>query len=1217
MATQLTSNTLSGTYKDDYADSAGYHQILFNSGKALQARELTQMQTILQKQISRFGNNIFREGAVVKPGPQALNNGYEFIKLNTTIEGLPATPSSLVGATYTGSTSLVEFKVLEVVSASGSDPATLYVQYTSTINSTKSTTTPIKVTAGETLTSSSGKNLIVQTTDTVANPAIGTGIKYSIDSGIYFAKGFFIFTERQSLIVSKYSDTFTGDLGYKIVEEVHTTADDTSLFDNQGATPNIAAPGADRLKISLVLSRRSDLAGDENFIQISRIEEGALYNTISTNDAYNIPNEVMATRIKENSGDYTVKQFKAYFDEDSSNTHLLLKVSDGIVVVDGYRAAKNSPTDIRVAKATDTYQEENEFISIDFGNYVIVDPAATSGLPNIDTFEQLNIRDTIDYGGSTIGTCRVRHISEDGANYRYHLFDIVMNSGSQFEDGKSIGTSGTNYFNPTLTSGRAVRYETNKNTMLFPLPLDRPKELNVADITLTIQERLTGTFSSNTADISTSTGTLTNTGDWVVSANDSAVIQNFSVSGTLTDGTATVTATNGVADGSNYEFIVYTAKTGTPRSKTLETNIITATIESDGAGTAFLDLGKPDIYKLTEVVNKSDSDEDYSGYFNLDNGQRDNFYGQGRLVLKGGQTAPSGDVHIEYQYFSHGTSGDFFAVNSYTGQVEYKDIPNYNGINLRDVIDFRSVKNSSGTFSGGDARVHELPQPTDTIQADVTYYLPQSGTLAIDTDGVLKYIDGTSSITPTYPYTPEKHMALYNFVLNPNTLHDSDLFVSPVYNKRYTMSNINELEKRIDQLEEFTALSLLEVGTETLVLQDSAGSDRLKAGFLVDNFSTQLLSDVNNPDYAAAIDPLYRELHPTFREDNVRLIFDSDNSSGVVKRGDNIYLEYTETEYIDQSVVSQAEQINPFSVVTYEGNITLSPSSDEWRETEYTDKKIIDNGTALNTDQAKLWNNHNWSWGGVNINDLGVGSKTQSITTQNNSTKTTTVVNKVVSEETVLDYIQDVVLYTTLIPYMRSKKVFFKVTGVTPNQQFFAFFDNTPVADWVREETFQYYADNPTDYGNTQFNATEHPESKSILTSNANGEIEGSFFIPNTAAIKFKTGSREFKLLNISVNNDNDATSFARNLYVSTGYLDTTQQEYLSTRILYVEGKTSVTYKPKPKPKNDKDAKYFASSSGRVFRVTGGGFYNSKNSYSNRSTANSIAAGTRYRDTDN
>jgi hypothetical protein len=50
MATTLTETVFKTTYKDDFADSAGFHKILFNSGKALQARELTQLQSILQNQ---------------------------------------------------------------------------------------------------------------------------------------------------------------------------------------------------------------------------------------------------------------------------------------------------------------------------------------------------------------------------------------------------------------------------------------------------------------------------------------------------------------------------------------------------------------------------------------------------------------------------------------------------------------------------------------------------------------------------------------------------------------------------------------------------------------------------------------------------------------------------------------------------------------------------------------------------------------------------------------------------------------------------------------------------------------------------------------------------------------------------------------------------------------------------------------------------------------
>ena len=82
MVDQLIKNTFKNTYRDDYSDSAGFHRVLFNNGRAVQARELTQLQTIIQSEITRFGNNIFKEGAAVNPGGISVNQ-IEFVKLNT------------------------------------------------------------------------------------------------------------------------------------------------------------------------------------------------------------------------------------------------------------------------------------------------------------------------------------------------------------------------------------------------------------------------------------------------------------------------------------------------------------------------------------------------------------------------------------------------------------------------------------------------------------------------------------------------------------------------------------------------------------------------------------------------------------------------------------------------------------------------------------------------------------------------------------------------------------------------------------------------------------------------------------------------------------------------------------------------------------------------------------------------------------------------------
>ena len=405
MVSTLTNTTFSTSYKDDYTDSNRYNRILFNSGKALQARELTQMQTILQKQIERIGNNIFKEGAVVKPGGFNVNNGYEFIKLDESVYTLDAAwIDNVIDATFIGGTSTIKVKVIEAIASSGADPATLFISYIDTSGVTNPTSPrDLRVTAGETLTSGA-MTLVVQTTDTSANPAVGTGTQINVNSGIYYTKGHFVFTEDQKNIVSKYTDTYTGKVGFKVEEQVITADDDAALYDNQGTTPNISAPGADRYRINLTITDSDGIATSENFVPICEVLNGVVVSLSKEYEGYNIPQKVTARRIKENSGDYIVKPFLIEFDEDSATTHLRLKISDGIIVHKGFRSAHAS-TEIRVLKPTSTITQSDEVISTDFGNYVKVDYTANAttglvnakGLPgtstNQHTFELLNLRD--------------------------------------------------------------------------------------------------------------------------------------------------------------------------------------------------------------------------------------------------------------------------------------------------------------------------------------------------------------------------------------------------------------------------------------------------------------------------------------------------------------------------------------------------------------------------------------------------------------------------------------------------------------------------------------------------------------------------------------------------------------------------------------------------------------------------------------------------------
>lgn len=1194
MAVDFTKKIFSDTYKDDFRDSDNYHRILFNSGKALQARELTQMQTIIQREMERLGTHMFKEGAAVNPGGMTVNTSYEFVKLNTTVNALPNTPSDLVGQTITGNDTGVKGVVIEVVSATVSDPATLYIRYTKTNTpSVSQGVNPVKFNAGEDITSSGGDTYSIQTTNTTANPAFGSGTRVSVHKGDFYVQGHFVFAPEQSIIIDKYSSVANATVGFKVTQDVVRSEDTDALYDNQGALPNRSAPGADRYRIKLELTRKDDVDSDENFVFYGEIRNGSITESVTGLDDYNKIADALARRTSEINGDFTTKQFKIKFDEnDSDDAKIDLDISTGVTYINGYRSANNTPRTITLDKARETETLSNEVVASEYGNYVLVDSLKT--VPNIQALQTRNLRDTSDHGGATIGSARVRAVEEDGANYRLYLFDIEMNSGKNFRDVRSIGASSADYANvkTTLRNGvqQAVLSNPAANNLLFELPTGRPKQLT--DISLEVQRRYTGTF-DNTGAASltlTATGeTFGNTAQWIITVDSSGdtISSDVSISGV---GTQAVNLSSGPTS-TNFEALVKVNKgQGTVRNKTLQipntiaanlkpastsTNgtFVDSALESDGNGLVFLNLGKPDLFEIDFIRDGDSEGQDISNRFIVDNGQRDNAYTPSRIILKNGAEVPSGDIAVAFKYFTHGASGDFFAVNSYTGQVEYDKIPNHtlaDGtiINLRDVLDFRPRKTDDNlNFLGGTARVNELPTANDLITTDVEYYLPRFDKLVINETGKLEVVKGRSALAPKYPETPEGTAELYRIKLNPYVLNDSDLDIDLIETKGFTMKDIGKLEKRLDQLEEIATLSALELNVRNFSVFDSTGADRTKAGFLVDNFSDHLSSNTRDEEYRASIDPRARILRPTFAEDQIPFQYDSDLSTNTIKKGDNVYIKYSTVRKINQPIFSGTMNINPFQVITHRGRLELSPQSDDWREVNRIPPRIIDGGFRLDPRQNTLWNNWEWQWGGTDVNnlsgrELGRSSSTRTSTSRtgngtNFNTTTTTAVTRIVTGETIREVIGDRVLDVAVIPFMRSRKVYFKAQGLKPETRLFAFFDGKDVSDWVREETYTRISDDPQQYGSRHNNASQHPEGKTIITTDAAGAVEGSFFIPNGSALKFRCGDRILRLLDITVDDKANATAIAESIYSASGILETRQEDIRSTRNLNIVTNTN------------------------------------------------------------
>ena len=76
-------------YFDDFSPSNDFHRVLFKPGYPIQARELTTLQSILQNQIEKFGDHIFREGSKVIPGQLSYQNKYYALQVESSYFGIP------------------------------------------------------------------------------------------------------------------------------------------------------------------------------------------------------------------------------------------------------------------------------------------------------------------------------------------------------------------------------------------------------------------------------------------------------------------------------------------------------------------------------------------------------------------------------------------------------------------------------------------------------------------------------------------------------------------------------------------------------------------------------------------------------------------------------------------------------------------------------------------------------------------------------------------------------------------------------------------------------------------------------------------------------------------------------------------------------------------------------------------------------------------------
>ena len=475
-------------YYDDFDSEKNFYKVLFKPGYPVQARELTTLQSILQNQVKSFGSHIFKEGSMVIPGNIAYDGQFYSVKLNPTNFGTDISLyiNNFVGkkvvGQISGTTAIIQY--IAFPDDINVENLTVYVKYLdSDINFEFN---PFE----------DGESLIAEENITYGNTTINAGTPFaslislnatsigsaaSIGDGVYFIRGYFVNVSKQTIILDNYTNTPSYRVGLKIDELIINAKDDSSLYDNAKGFANYAAPGADRFKINLTLTKKllSD-TNDTDFVELLRVQDGKI-KKIETKTQYNIIRDYLAERTYDESGDYAVTQFNPsihnslndrlgnnglFFDTETteqSNTPsdnlMCIKVSPGKAYVRGYDVEKISTTIIDVEKPRDTKSIDNVNIPFEMGNIIRVNNV--SGAPKqryaVELYNQLG------GAGNKIGDARVYTFSLTDASYSngvtnwdLYLYDIqtyialTLNSSissaelpaTSFVKGKSSGASG-------------------------------------------------------------------------------------------------------------------------------------------------------------------------------------------------------------------------------------------------------------------------------------------------------------------------------------------------------------------------------------------------------------------------------------------------------------------------------------------------------------------------------------------------------------------------------------------------------------------------------------------------------------------------------------------------------------------------------------------------------------------------------------------------------
>ena len=997
-------------YFEDYQDEKGFLKILFKPGYPVQARELTQAQSILQNQVSKFSDHIFKNGSRILGG-QIISSTSFVLRIDVGLVSTSSDYSSYLGGLIESDSFTAT--VVHVINPNVDD------RFLNLVVNLK-VGTPVRRFARIKTSEEKFYSL---------NIVFVSSCKLiSLSDGIFYIDGYFVTVPAQkfvpyetqtttfipvtpeeiliygvnpvSLPIRSYTfDTGDGNfaglnkkIGFLIKKTIVNYTDDSSLRDPSSGSSNYNAPGADRYKITLELSQQSS-SSPYQFVEIMSFISG-LVSKKSTKISYSEINNTFSSRTFDESGSYIVDPFDINILNKPGNT-LSCVVGKGKAYLKGVQLESQYPSILEIEKARTWKTESNVPMDFSVGNYlpVILNPLSgvTQFIEKFTTISSSSSKVNFFSNNSLVSSAVISGLipeaqSNAGVTSRNYLCYLHGVSGSvenadkamiyrtgdatavaeiipiagMTSFGKIISDNKRNLVFP-LSPGYAIRkidslkYSSKISTNILTsgdgfaiTTLGSTKSLTLNITKTKITNSVPGSSSSSVFFFNYGTGAGADDIAEIFIINQQGNVFNPKkhkdagnvVTLTGTDNSITLKIENPpvgfnlTTDKLIAEIPVRYVSASQFRTK-IDSVANTITFNTSNFNTEnnkkYFEFNVIDVYSILSII-RSDTSADISSYFELDDGQRETFYQNSRLFLKKYITIEENvNVVVVYKNFTHQGLSTFpfagsisYKNSSATDQFPYAEIPLYTnpstGVvnSLANCLDFRHSNKYTTTPILKPFGVSEFGGSDSKTILSYSHYLPRVDRLClragIDDFAEFFISKGIPDLSPSLPSEPENSMTMY--ILNiPSYTHNSlDISVNQINTKRYSMEEIGNLEKRVDDVEIFAKFSVSEIELENRSIRaNPTDIEPLKTSVSVDEFYGHSKGDVSDKEYICSIDLERGELKPFF--DSKPIVLNKNNVSvsdgGAISDDGLITLQYDSIPYIENVYWNNKIVVNP------------------------------------------------------------------------------------------------------------------------------------------------------------------------------------------------------------------------------------------------------------------------------------------------------------------